>query len=329
MAGKQKKLEANKALKQQKRRRRQWLTFVRMCRYGVNNFSRNAWLTIAAMAVMTITLLIVFIGVVSHQVLVDTVSQLRDRVNMSIYLSTDTKSEDANKVVVELRQLSSVMDVTVRSPEDARTQFINENQDSDEALEAVKEATNKFPWTLGIKVKDINDTSQLTEFVENNEVAKQHLDPSRDPSFAGQRREAISSIGRAASFAQQIGIIASAVFIVISMLIIFNTIRMAIFNRREEIQMMKLIGAERSFIRGPFVVEAVVYGFFAALVAVAIGYSLLLLAAPALKEAQINVQPTIDMVTYYAAFVVLGMIAVGALIGVVSSLLATRRYLKI
>jgi len=113
------------------------------------------------------------------------------------------------------------------------------------------------------------------------------------------------------------------------MLIIFNTIRMAIFNRREEIQMMKLIGAESSFIRGPFLVEAIVYGFIGALVASALGYSLLMAVAPSLQEAAIAVGPTIDTLTIYAGFIVLGMIVVGAIIGVISSLLATRRYLKL
>jgi len=126
-----------------------------------------------------------------------------------------------------------------------------------------------------------------------------------------------------------VGIIVSVVFVAISTLIIFNTIRMAIFNRREEIQMMKLIGAERSFIRGPFIVEAVVYGFFAAVLASGIGMSLFVLARPALEAADVSVTQTMNLLTAYAGFVLLGMIIIGAIIGIVSSLLATRRYLKL
>ena len=104
---------------------------------------------------------------------------------------------------------------------------------------------------------------------------------------------------------------------------------MAIFNRREEIQMMKLIGAERSFIRGPFLVEAVVYGFFAALIATGLGFGLLVLAAPALQAQDIAVQGTLNLMTFYAGFVLLAMILIGAIIGIISSSLATRRYLKL
>jgi len=324
-----KKKTSSKTAAQQKRHHRQWTTFMRMLRYGVNNFTRNAWLTIAAMAVMTITLFVIFASVASRQILVDTVSQLRDRVDMSIYVQTDTPDEDIATITKDLQKLPSVVGVTFRTPEDAREDFVQQNKESPETLDAVKEATNKFPGTFSIKVKDINNTSELTKFVETNETLKAHIDPARKPSFAGDRRSAIESIGRAADFAQRVGIGASLIFVIISMLIIFNTIRMAIFNRREEIQMMKLIGAERSFIRGPFVVEAMVYGFFAALIASAGGYATLIIAAPSLASYQINIQPTLDGAMYYAGFILLGMIIIGAIIGVISSLLATRRYLKL
>lgn len=327
--GKGKKKVDSKTLSQQKRHRRQWITFLRMCRYGVNNFTRNAWLTIAATAVMTITLFVVFLSIVSHNVLMDTVAQLRDKVNMSIYLKTETTQEQVDAAANEVRNLSSVTSVQIRTPEEAREDFVEQNKEDNDTLDAVKEATNKFPWTLIIKVDNIDDTSELATLVKDNEAVSTHVDPDRPPSFAGERRGAIESIGRAASFAQQIGIITSVVFASISMLIIFNTIRMAIFNRREEIQMMKLIGAESAFIRGPFLVEAIVYGFFAALIATGLGFGLLIVATPALQEYQINIQPTLTLMTYYAGFVLFAMIVVGAIIGVISSSLATRRYLKL
>ena len=92
---------------------------------------------------------------------------------------------------------------------------------------------------------------------------------------------------------------------------------------------MKLIGADSSFIRGPFVVEAIVYGFIAAVIATGLGFALLYASASTLASYQIAVQPTIDFVTFYMGFVLLAMILVGALIGIISSLLATRRYLKL
>lgn len=323
-----KKMDA-KAFSQQKRKRRQWLTFVRMCRYGVNNFSRNAWLTIAATAVMTVTLLIVFITLAARNVLADSITSLGEKVDMSIYLKNDTKPEDAAKIEADLEKLSSVTRVSYTSPEQARKDYAEQNKSDPQILSALNEAKNKFWGILHIGVKDINNTSQLSEFVAKDEFLKKHLDPEKEPSFAGGRKAAIESIGRGVGFAEKLGLVASVVFIVISMLIVFNTIRMAIFNRKEEIQMMKLIGADRSFIRGPFVVEAIVYGFIAAVIATGIGVVILLLSRDKLESYGVSVGPTVDLVTIYGGLVLLGMIILGAIIGVISSWLATRKYLKI
>jgi cell division transport system permease protein len=323
------KLDA-KAFAQQKRHRRQWITFLRMCRYGVNNFSRNAWLTIAATAIMTITLLVVFVTLAARNVLLDTVSEIRDKVDMSIYVKTDTSDEDVKKIESGLRSLKkSVRDVHYVSPEEARSNFAQTNKGDAGTLNALNEATNEFPGTFRISPVDINKTDELRHFVDTDPTVKENIDPDRAPSFAGERRTAIENIGRWVSFAEKAGLVASVVFIAISSLIVFNTIRMAIFNRRDEIQMMKLIGADRNFIRGPFVVEAVVYGFIAAVVATALGVGLLYGSKDTLLNYGIIIDSTLKTVTVYIGFVLLLMVLLGAIIGVVSSLLATRRYLKI
>jgi cell division transport system permease protein len=323
------KLDA-RSFAQQKRKRRQWLTFVRMCRYGVNNFSRNAWLTIAATAVMTITLLVVFVTLSARNVLVDTVSEIRDKVDMSIYVKNDTSSNDVKTIQNGLEKLtSSVRQVSYVSPEDARAEFARDNKGEGGTLNALNEATNEFPGTFRISPVDINKTDELRHFVTTDPTLKRNIDPDREPSFAGERRSAIDNIGRWVGFAEKAGLVASIVFIAISSLIVFNTIRMAIFNRRDEIQMMKLIGADRNFIRGPFIVEAVVYGFIAAVIATGLGIMLLYASQDTLLGYGVVVTGTINVLTVYLGFVLLGMIGLGAVIGIISSLLATRRYLRI
>lgn len=318
-----------KALAGQKRKRRQWITFMRMIRYGVNNFSRNAWLTTAATAVMTITLLIIFMTLAARFTLQSTVDVIRSRVDMSIYVVTNVKSADVRTVEDNLRKLSTVKSVTYVSPEDAREDFAKKHSDDAGALSALKEATNKFPGTFRVNLVDINNTSELDKFVKTDATYKRVADPDRPPSFAGARRSAIQNIASWVCFADKAGLVGSAVFIAISSLIVFNTIRMAIFNRKEEIQMMKLIGADRSFIRGPFIVEAIVYGFIAAMLATAIGLFALYSARDKLIENGVAFDATIDAATTYGAFVLIGLIIIGSLIGVSSSLIATRKYLKI
>ena len=144
-----------RALAQNKRTRRNWLTFLRMCRYGINNFSRNAWLTVAATAVMTITLLIMFFTLVARQVLVDTVGAIRDKVDMSIYVETDTPDEQAQAIKRSIEKLPSVKGVTYISPEEGRSNFAEDNKDDIQTLDALNEATNKLPGVFRVKIVDI------------------------------------------------------------------------------------------------------------------------------------------------------------------------------
>ena len=318
-----------RALMQQKRRRRQWLTFVRICRYGVNNFSRNAWLTVAATLVMTITLLIVFTTFVAQRSLADTAQAINKDIDRSIYLRPDVSEERAQPVLVSLRRLSNVESVRFISTEEAKEQFAKANKDDEAKLHALNEATNLLLATIRITLHDNNNTSQLIDFVNTNSALKPLISATQTPTFMSQRRNGTTRIAEWTQMSQKAGVAASVLFIAISFLIIFNTIRMAIFNRRDEIEMMKLIGADRGFIRGPFLVEAVVYGVIAAVIATTLGIITLFLSGDSLKKWGVALQPTIDMAASYWWLIALAMMALGACIGVVSSLVATRRYLKI
>lgn len=323
---------ANSKLGGKQRMRRRWLTWLRMMRYGANNFTRNAWLSTAATAVMTITLLIIFMTFIARQALASTVDELRQKVDISIYLKNDIKPDEVKQVITRFEQAENVVSVRYINIEEAKATYIKQNSPSAEQLQAISElpVTPFFP-SLRVIIEDPNDTSALANLVARDVTVKNalHPDPKRAPSFSGEKKKVIETISRWTAFAERGGLVAAVIFVAISMLIIFNTIRMAIFNRREEIQMMKLIGADKNFIRGPFVVEAVMYGFIAALIATGIGYGLLYSVEKPLSSYGIAVGPTLDSFVIFAPLVLLIMISIGALIGILSSRLAVRRYLKV
>jgi len=321
-------------LAQNRKLRRRWLTWLRMSRYGANNFTRNAWLTTAATAVMTITLLIVMLTVVAQGVLRSTVDELRKKVDFSIYLKSDVTDSQVGNLRQKLDAIPSVTSVKYTNMEEAKSAYIRENKPSAEALQAISELPadlNPFFPSFRVAVNDPDNTAELARLVTEDTAFKQALneDPRRKPTFVGDRKKVIETITTWANLAQNGGIIASLVFIGISMLIIFNTIRMAIFNRRDEIDMMKLIGADRSFIRGPFVVEAVMYGFFAAIIATVLGYAILVSARVPLAAYGVAIGQTEEILVSFAPLVLFGMILLGGLIGIISSRLAVRRYLKL
>ena len=319
----------NTPTKASKQRRRRTLTFVRMCRYGLNNFSRNIWLTIAATAVMSVTLVIILVTLVARNVLLETVADVGNKVDMSIYLSGEAPEDKIMKLKGQVEGLENVKSVRYISASEARQDQAEQNKQDSETLEAIKEAANRLPAILRVSLEDINDTSTLDKFITNSTLYKEIRDPNKEPSFQGERRTAISRIAEWVKLAEIGGGVMTALFTAISSLVVFNTIRMAIFNRKDEIQMMKLIGAEKGFIRGPFLVEASMYGFIAAIVATATGYGLIFAAKAPLAQYGLPFDSTINLMVHYVGLVVLGMILIGATIGVVSSYIATRKYLKI
>lgn len=317
-------------IRSNKRLKRKYMTFVRMCRYGVNNFSRNAWLTIAATAVMTITLLIIFTTLVSRSILLDTVEDLKQKVDVSIYLENDIKQATVDRLTQKLQNLKEVTKVTYISAEEAQKIYINRENPSQNELDTIGDLKNNpFPPSLRVAPKDFNNMKKIEKLVNSDKEFQEVLHPTKKPSFAGEKRESIKTIGQGVQLAERAGLAASAIFISISVLIIFNTIRMAIYNRKEEIEMMKLIGAERSFIRGPFVVEAIMYGFFAAILAFIIGLLALISLEPRLQDYGIAVGNTYSLVIATSPFIVLSLIVIGAFIGVISSFFAVHRHLKI
>lgn len=313
-----------------KQRRRRTLTFMRMVRYGTSNFSRNIWLTVAATAVMAVTLLIIFATMVARNVLVDTVTYVNGRVDIPMYLLGDAPEDKIMDLKSRIEGLDNVTAVRYISSEEARAEQAEQSKQDQETLEAIKEASNKMPASLRINIKDINDTSSLNTLVENDELYKELRDPDRETPFqSSKQQQTIGRIGSWVRLAEIGGGVATLVFVVISSLVVFNTIRMAIFNRKDEIHMMKLIGAERGFIRGPFLIEAVIYGVIAALIATVVGYALIFSMQEGLVRYEIPIEGTLHILTAWGWLVALAMIGVGASIGVVSSYIATRKYLKI
>ncbi len=319
----------SKVLMQQKRRRRQVITFGRIIKYGLNSFARNAWLSVAATAVMTITLLIIFGSLVARTVLIDTVEDIKDKVDISIYIEKDTPSADVDKMKESILALESVRGVQYVSPEEARKNFASRNSSDEDIRAALIEAENEFFGILNVKLVDIGDTEELRNLVDSNSAIKENLDPDHPPTYASSRKEVIDNIANSIGFAEKVGLLAGAIFTTIASLIIFNTVRMAIFNRREEIYMMKLIGANRSFIRGPFIVEAVVCGVIASVVATGLGYAVISVIKTKLETYGIIVAPLAEVLQSHILLVLLAMMATGSLIGIISSWTATRRYLKI
>ena len=318
-----------KKMTRERQRRRKWNTFLRMVNYGIRNITRNLWLTLAAVAIMVITLAVILSTVLVSVASSDTIKLISDKVGASIYIKADVSEKDRKEMQDKLSSLDNVKSVEFISAKQAKEDFAKRNSNNSERLKALYEATDRFPATFRIILEDIKDFKSLDNFVKTDETYKKNRS-EQDPSFEDKSNSnTVEKIGRTINVVQKAGFALAIVSICLAILIVFNTIRMAIFNRRDEIEMMKLIGASRSFIRGPFIVEAIVYGMISALVstiAVAIG---ILSIRDKLSNYGIGMDRVSQLLTVYIGLVLLFMLLIGAVIGMISSFLATKKHLKI
>lgn len=303
------------------------VTTVRITKTGLHNFVRNAWLSTAATAVMTVTLTLVAVSYIANAALTQTIKGVVEKIDVSIYLNDSDTSQQIEALKAKIKQLPNVQDVKFISKADALKEYRQQNADNPKLLEAVTESDNPLPASLQVKAKDPNKLQPITDVVNQPDV-KPLLAPRDAVSYSGDRKATIDKIIQTSNFFKATGLVASIIFIVISTLIIFNTIRMAIFTRREEIEIMKLVGATSWFIRGPFIFEAALYGIIAAILALLFIYTVVLSGAPKLGS-YIDTRPIVGFLGDHVLLVTLIELGMGILIGTASSLVALKRYLKL
>lgn len=304
----------------------------RIMKYGAKGFFRNIWLSTAATIVMAITMIILFVTIVASVILTNTAEMMKDKIDITIYLKPNTSDEVLTELDTLISTDKNIKSVVVSNSEKEYEKFLAENKDSEEIVNILDEdmkklMISKMQATMRIKVYDIDDIESIKKIVEEDPLFVNNLDAELSPTYDVNQKE-IATITSWARIARTGGIILAVVFLVISILIIFSTIRMAIFSRREEIYMMKLVGADKRFIRGPFLVEAEICGVIAGIVSATASYFGFMFLAPKLSGYGIDVSSITGVLeSNQLILVFLVFIAAGVVIGRISATLAVSKYL--
>jgi len=304
----------------------------RVVKYGTKGFGRNIWLSTAATVVMAITLIILFVTVVASVILTNTAEMMKDKIDITLYFKPNTSEQVLAELTERIEQDANIKSVETSTSVQEYKKFLEENKASDEILDVLDDEmaqmmVDKMQSTMRVKVYDVDNLGSVKEIVETDELFTANIDKEKAPTYDVNRAE-INTITSWARIARTGGIILAVVFLIISILIIFSTIRMAIFSRREEIYMMKLVGADKGFIRGPFLVEAEICGIIAGLVAGTVSYFGFKFLSPKLASYGIdvsqinNVLDSNQLILVFLVFIVVGM-----LIGRISAGLAVSKYL--
>jgi cell division transport system permease protein len=308
--------------------KRKLITLRRIFRTGALNFLRNVTLAIAAMAVMVVTLTIVLFSLITNATFKNTIAQITTKIDVSVFLKDSVTPAQTNTLLTQIKDLNNVKSVSYQDKAQVLRAYEAQNAGNKQLATAIGETSNPLPPTILIKPIDLNQISDIKSFLITPNIAALQSAP---PSYSGNQETAINKITHATDVLREVGVVAIIVFVIICALIIFNTIQMAIFNRRDEIQIMRLLGASTGYIRGPFIVESAIYGLLSAFISVAIIDGAFLAASNALQASSLGLLDISYSNSYFKDHfweLLAIQLVLGIVLGAVSSLIATRRYLK-
>lgn len=302
-----------------------FLSFWRILKFSLQDISRNIWLS-----VVTVTILILALFSVNTLITVRIISQhaisaIKDKIDISLYLKPEASEEAISNLRNKISNMALVKRVDYISKQDALMSFRDKNKNNPEILQALKElGKNPLSPSLVILPKD---TEQAADLIEQMKRLDDEIVESRDFTDNTLILEKINNITGKINDA---AIFLIVIFVLTSMLVAYNSIKVAIYTHKREIEIMRLVGAPNSFIYMPFVTSALIYALISTLVIITVFYPFLGLLQPYLEVFFMDY--SLNIIDYFVNnfSLIFGLQFLGvAFISVMASLLAIRKYAKV
>jgi len=314
-------------------------TFKRIARGGFVNFWRNGFLSFAAVVVITLSLSafggLIFASAFGNSLLAD----VKDKVDINVYFTLSAQESDILALQKEIKALPEVSSVDYVSSAQALTDFQTKWQNNALIMQGLQEVgNNPFPAALNIKAKEPGQYGNIANFLTSKNPQDSNGTPIIDKVNYQENKLIIDRLTAIIPTVEQVGGFIALIFVLVAIIIVWNTIRLIIYTARDEIAVMKLVGASNIYVRGPFVVSGIMYGIVSAVI------TLILMAvfaywsdAVVLKLAGVDVASNFSLiVNVLSAYFVHNfgeifvlIIGSGIALGGVSSYVAARKYLKV
>ncbi len=299
-------------------------SFKRILKSGWINFGRNRFMSLGATGTMALALLVLSGLMVLNFFTSQTVGFLDEKVDVSVYFQNDAKEDQILKIKSDLEELKNVKLVNYISQDQALADFKNRHQDDQLIQDSIAELENNpLQASLSIKAVDPGQYASIAQFLESNSL-KSVIDKI---SFY-ENETAINRIEGISKSLSRGGLGVTLLLALVAVLVTFNTIRLTIYNKKQEIEIMKLVGATNWHVRGPFLVEGGLYGLFASFIALGIFYP----AVNFTSNKLLSFAPNINLSQHFLANfgqMLAVIVGSGLALGIFGSLIAIRRHLKV
>jgi len=302
-----------------------WTKIKRVFRSGFVGFWRNGVVSAASILTLTVTLTVIGSLLLASAYLNASLETIKNNVDISVSFKTDAPEGEILSLKNTIESLPEVKDIEYISRDQELADFRERHKDNALLVRSLDEVGNPFGARLNIKAKDPSQYESIARFLgasaEDSSLNRDIIDQT---TF---KKDIVDRLIGLIGAIKKIGFVISMVLIFMSILVTFNTLSLAIYTSREEISVMKLVGASNNYVSGPFVVEGIIAGIISVFISIGILYPLVLWV----KNATEGVYGGINMVAYYVdnfIEIFLVLLVAGLLLGVISSFLAIRRYLK-
>jgi cell division transport system permease protein len=299
----------------------------RVMRYGLSGFVRNGFVSLAAVAIMTITLAIVAFFIIFGAALSSVLHDLTNKVDITVYFTPAATEEQVLSTKSAVEALPEVVSVEEVSAEQALAIFRERHKNDQLTLGALDQlGENPLGASLEVRARETSQYESIARFLEARREADGAASPIEKVNFF-QNKGAIDRLSRFIEASRSIALVAMLILGAATVLITFNTIRLAIYTARDEIGVMNIVGAGAWYVRGPFIVTGILYGVIAGIIVILALYPITL----SLGEASERFFVTFNVFEYFVrelptlALIVFGC---GIALGALSSYLAVHRYLR-
>lgn len=304
-----------------------YFDFRRISRSGLLNFWRNGFVSLSSVLVMSITIAVISSVVFFQAILSFTLTQLEDKVDVTVYFTPQASEAGIFNFREKIEAIPEVKQVTYVSAEDALNDFRERHKDDYLTIQALEELNeNPLGGSLLIKAQSTDDYETISNFFDQGTAISSTDLSLIDKVNYNENKQVIERILSLKEGAKRLGLIVSIILVAISIVITFNTIRLTIYMAREEIGVMRLVGAEDAYIHGPFIVEGVFYGVIATVINILVFIPLTYWMGGSLENFfGINLF-TYYMSNFFQIFII--SLLTGIALGTLSSFLAVQKYLK-
>ncbi len=300
-------------------------SFLRVIKIGLIDFWRNRWLSLAATMMMAMTVFTVALFIILNMSINVTAKTLQEKIDVAVFFKESATDAQINELQLLLKARPDVKEVTFISREEAQKRLRDRSKYQATVLKLLDQGYgSRLPRSLSVKANEASSLETIASFID-----QPPYDAEIENISYKQNKSLIDKFINLTSFVKKTALYLSILFSLIAILVVYNTIRLTILTRHEEIEIMQLVGATGWYIKFPFILEGILYGLIATVVTTVV----LVLGAKAASPflTQFIGSPTFDFQQFFydnLVLIIIVELACGLLLGAVCSYLAVRKFLR-